>query len=84
MLTGLLILPIFFMAPSEPASQDPGGPVYDLQDLVNQRFPQRLHITSLIVEDREGDILRQAPLWELYQNEASLRASDLAELLFNG
>ena len=83
-LTGLLILPIFFMAPSEPASQDPGGPVYDLQDLVNQRFPQRLHITSLIVEDREGDILRQAPLWELYQNEASLRASDLAELLFNG
>jgi len=83
-LTCLLFPPIFFMAPSEPASQDPGGPVYDLQDLVNQRFPQRLHITSLIVEDREGDILRQAALWELYQNEARLRASDLAELLFNG
>ena len=79
-----MILPIFFMAPSEPASQDPGGPVYDLQDLVNQRFPQRLHITSLIVEDREGDVLRQSPLWELYQNEARLRASDLSELLFHG
>ena len=82
--TVLLILPIFFMAPTEPASQDPGGPVFDLADLVQDKFPPQLHITGFIVEDYEGDILRQAPLWELYRNEQRLRESDLGEFLYSG
>ena len=72
------------MRPTEQASQEPGGSVFDLQDLVNKVFPTRVFITSFIVEDREGDILRQAPLWELYQNERALRQSDMADHLFSG
>ncbi|MFP6634952.1 MAG: MMPL family transporter [Dehalococcoidia bacterium] len=83
-LTVLFALPIVFMAPPGPASQDPGGPVFDLLEAVNQRFPPRIHVTTFIVEDPQGDILRQQPLWELYQNERKLRASDLGSLLYSG
>ena len=83
-LTALFALPIVFMAPPGPASQDPGGPVFDLLETVNQRFPPRIHVTTFIVEDPQGDILRQQPLWELYQNERKLRASDLGSLLYSG
>ena len=83
-LTVLFALPIVFMAPPGPASQDPGGPVFDLLETVNQRFPPRIHVTTFIVEDPQGDILRQQPLWELYQNERKLRASDLGSLLYSG
>ncbi len=82
--TVLLVFPIFLLQPSEQASQEPGGPVFDLRDRVNERFPARVHIASFIVEDRDGDILRKAPLWELYRNEQALRASDMADLLFSG
>ncbi len=84
LVTGVLLLPMFLMAPTEQASRDPGGPVFDLQELVNERFPTRVHIASFVVEERDGDILRQAPLWELYQNEQALRDSDLGGLLFSG
>lgn len=83
-LTVVLLIPTFLMQPTEQASQDPGGPVFDLQELVNDRFTTRFHIYSFIVEDRQGDILRQAPLWELYQNERDLRESDLKGYLFSG
>ena len=83
-LTVLFALPIVFMAPPGPASQDPGGPVFDLLEAVNQQFPPRIHVTTFIVEDPQGDILRQQPLWELYQNERKLRASDLGSLLYSG
>ncbi len=82
--TALLVLPILFMQPTEQASQEPGGPAFDLRDKVNAQFPAQLHIASFIVEDREGDVLRQAPLWELYRNEKALRQSDMADLLFYG
>ncbi len=72
------------MAPEEQASQEPGGPVFDLQKKVNDRFRPRVHITSVIVEDRERDILRQEPLWELYQNEEALRRSEVGRLLYTG
>ena len=83
-LTVVLLVPTFLMRPTEQASQAPGGPVFDLQDLVNDRFTTRFHIYSFIVEDPEGDILRQAPLWELYRNEQALRESDLKGYLFSG
>ncbi len=82
--TGLLVLPVFLMRPTEQASQEPGGPVFDLRDKVNAQFPAPLHIASFIVEDRQGDVLRQAPLWELYRNEEALRHSEMGGLLFYG
>ena len=83
-ITVLLVLPILLLQPTEQASQEPGGPVFDLRDKVNAQFPAPLHVASFIVEDREGDVLRQAPLWELYRNEEALRQSDMADLLFYG
>ena len=83
-LTGLMAPPIFLMAPTKQASQDPGGPVFELQELVQRRFPPRIHGTVFIVEDRQGDILRPEPLWELYQNQKRLRDSDLGGFLYDG
>ncbi len=83
-LTVLLLFPTFLLQPTEQASQEPGGPVFDLRDRVNRQFPERVHIASFIVEDRDGDVLRQAPLWELYRAEQALRESDMAEFLFSG
>ena len=82
--TALLLLPTFLLLPTERASQEPGGPVFDLRDRVSEDFPARVHIASFVVEDREGDILRQAPLWELYRNSQALRESDMAQFLFYG
>ncbi len=84
LVTALLVPPIFLMQPTEQASQEPGGPVFDLRDKVNAQFPAQLHVASFIVEDREGDVLRQAPLWELYRNQEALRQSDMGDLLFYG
>ena len=84
LVTALLVLPVFLMHPDQQASQEPGGPVFDLRDKVNAQFPAQVHIASFIVEDREGDVLRQAPLWELYRNEEALRQSDMSDLLFYG
>ncbi len=83
-ITGLLIPPIFLLAPTEQASQEPGGPVFDIQETVHEKFAPRIHIASFIAEDRQGDILRQQPLWELYQNQERLRRSDLGPLLYSG
>ena len=91
-LTALFALPILFMERPGPASQEPGGPVFDLLETVNQRFPPRIHVTTFIVEDpladppedQQGDILRQQPLWDLYRNERKLRASELGSFLYKG
>ena len=84
LVTALLVLPALLLQPTEQASQEPGGPVFDLREKVNGQFPARLHVASFIVEDRTGDVLRQAPLWELYSNEENLRNSDMGDLLFYG
>ena len=67
------------MTPDEQASTEPGGAVFDLRDLVDERFPPALYVPSYILESPdgpEGDILTQAALWELYQNEEALRRAD--------
>ena len=77
--TLLLIIPLIALAPKEQASTDPGGPVFDLRDLVDERFPPALYVPSYILESRdgpEGDVLTQPVLWELYQNEEALRQAD--------
>ena len=50
--TGLLLIPLFLMQPTEQASQEPGGPVFELRDKLNAQFPPQLHIASFIVEDQ--------------------------------
>lgn len=77
--TLLLIIPLVTMAPGEQASTEPGGAVFDLRDLVDERFPPALFVPSYIVESGDGpdgDILTQAALWEMYRNEEVLRQAD--------
>ena len=78
-MTLLLIVPLVALAPDEQASTEPGGAVFDLRDLVDERFPPTLYVPAYILESPdgpEGDVLTQAALWELYQNEESLRLAD--------
>lgn len=77
--TLLLILPLMALAPEEQASTEPGGPVFELRDLVNERFPDELYVPAYILESPDGpdgDVLNQAALWELYQNEEEMRRAD--------
>ena len=74
--TVLLAIPMITMAPDESASDNPGGLVYDVEDLVNSTLPPRVHSAGFVVEARGGDILTQAPLLELYQNAQALRQAD--------
>ena len=75
-LTFLFAIPIFTMAPDETASDSPGGAVYDLQNLIDRTLPPRVHSPAFLVEAANGDILTQAPLWELFQNTVKLREAD--------
>ena len=79
--TGLLAVPMVTMAPDESASDDPGGEVYDLEKLVGENLPPRFYRKGFVVEARGGDMLTQAPLWELYQNTERLRALDSQGML---
>ncbi len=77
--TLLLVVPLIALAPEEQASTEPGGPVFDLRDLVDERFPPALYVPSYILETHdgpEGDVLTQPVLWELYQNQEALRRAD--------
>jgi predicted RND superfamily exporter protein len=75
-ITALLVIPTVVMAPDETASDIPGGRVYDLEDRYNDNLPPRFHQAFFLAEAREGDILTQEPLWELYQNTEKLKRAD--------
>ena len=64
------------MPPEEEASLDPSGQVFDLQEKIDDRFPRAVHGEGYIVEARDGDVLTQRELWELYQNTERLRQAD--------
>jgi predicted RND superfamily exporter protein len=74
----LLTIPLLTMVPDEDASGDPGGRVFDLQADIDQRFPPSVHAIGMIIEARDGDILTQKALWELYRNTERLRTADRA------
>ncbi len=75
-ITLLLIIPMLTMSTSEIPSLDPPGEVIDLGDTIDQRFAFPFHANAFIAESRDGDMLTQAALWELYRNEGRLRAMD--------
>ncbi len=75
-LTMLFVIPLLAMGTDEQASPDPGGDVFDLQDDIEERFQPLVHNNGFIVEARDGDMLTQAALWELYRNQQKLREAD--------
>ena len=75
-ITVLLVVPLLGMGSDEDASNDPSGEVFDLRDDIDDLFPSPIHGATYVVESRDGDILTQADLWELYRNEQKLREAD--------
>lgn len=76
-LTLLLFIPLIAMAPSERASDNPGGEVFEIREEMEVKLPLSVHYIPFVAEAKDGDILTQKELWELYQNEEELRNSDL-------
>jgi predicted RND superfamily exporter protein len=84
LLSLLLLFPVFALAPTQRASDEPGGAVFDIGDEVEDKFPPAAFSIPFVVEARDGDILTQKELWELYQNEKRLRESELGrEFLYS-
>ena len=80
-LTLLLVIPLLAMEPDVEASSDPKGQVFDLQDTLDRRFQAVVHRSAYILEARDGDVLTQPVLWELYRNAQELRDVDALGLL---
>ncbi|MBT98124.1 MAG: hypothetical protein CL902_05805 [Dehalococcoidia bacterium] len=75
-LTVALAVPMVLLTPDQDASDNPGGPVYDLQDTVDTQLPSRIFTPFFMAEARNGDFLTQQPLLELLQNSQKLRETD--------
>ncbi|MDA0264920.1 MAG: MMPL family transporter [Chloroflexi bacterium] len=78
LLTVALAVPMIVMTPEQDASDNPGGPVFDLQDIVDRELPRRIFTPFYMVEARDGDILTRQPLLELLRNSQKLREADAA------
>ena len=71
--TILLVIPFLAMQPTETASGEPGGEVFDSLVTADERFASQVYVISFIVEDPDGDLLRKDPLQELLTNEQAIR-----------
>ncbi len=83
-ITALLVIPFLTMAPTESASTEPGGPVFDARDRIDERFVSTVRPVLLIAEHDSGDLMRAEPLRELAAAEAAVRSDpDLDGALFS-
>ncbi|MDH3683487.1 MAG: MMPL family transporter [Acidimicrobiia bacterium] len=73
-LTLALMVPLVALAPSDSASTEPDGPVFDARDRIDERFVSSVHPVFVVIEDDGGDILRAEPLRRLLAAEDDLRA----------
>ena len=76
-LTLFLFIPLLVMTPTERASDNPGGEVFEITKEIEEKLPSSVHEIPFIAEAKDGDILTQKELWELYQNEEKLRQSEI-------
>ena len=72
------------MAPTEQASPNPPGEVYDLQKDIDDKFPTPVHFASYVLEPKNGDVLTRAVLLELKRNKEMLFDLDSKGLLAGG
>jgi len=72
------------MAPTEQASPNPPGEVYDLQKDIDNKFPTPVHFASYVLEPINGDVLTQQVLLELSNNRTILLDLDSKGLLAKG
>ncbi len=74
--TALLAIPFLTMAPSESASTEPGGAVFEARDLVDESFVSSIRQGLFIVESDDGDMLAAGPMQALVQASDALRNND--------
>ncbi len=71
--TILLAVPFLLMAPTETASGEPGGEVFETLEKADERFASRIYGIPIIVEATDGDLLRKDALQELLGNAQAVR-----------
>lgn len=84
LITLLLLLPIFLLAPESRASDDPGGEVFEVAERIGEDLPVATHTTFFILEARDGDLLKREVLLELQANQEALLGSGLVPYLSSG
>lgn len=72
-LTALLAIPFLTMAPTSTASPEPGGPVFDARDTINDRFDFQVFPIFVILEATDGDVLAPDVLRAVYDGVGQLR-----------
>ncbi len=73
LLTAALSIPFLTMEPTENASQEPAGGVFDARDSVDEKFVTSVFPTNFILEARDGNVLAKPVLVELLKNSRKLR-----------
>jgi len=82
-ITAVLAVPFLTMSPTESASTEPAGPVFDARDLIDERFTSSVYPTGIIAEAETGDLMLAEPLRELLAASTTLRAdAELGPNLF--
>ncbi len=74
-----LLIPLGLMAPNDRVTGNPKDEVFDLYEKIEDKMPEAYKYTGFIVEAKDGDILTQKELYELFQNEERLRNSDIGQ-----
>ena len=74
--TILLLYPLLQMSPSEQASPNPPGEVYDLQADIDTKLPTPVHFAYFMLEARNGDVLTRDVLLEFKENRDTLLLLD--------
>ena len=79
-----LLYPLVMLEPEEQASPNPPGEVYDLQAMIDDKFPSPVHFATFVIEAKEGDVLTASVLRELNKNKHILLNMDYREELNAG
>lgn len=80
--TALLAIPMITMEPTESASTEPTGPVFDARDAIDERFVSSVFPVFFIVEADDGNVADAESLRDLSMAEERLRR-DLGDSLFS-
>ena len=68
-----LLYPLVMLEPEEQASPNPPGEVYDLQAMIDDKFPSPVHFATFVIEAKEGDVLTASVLRELNKKNTFLQ-----------
>lgn len=83
-ITALLAVPMITMAPTESASTEPSGPVFDARDQIDERFVSSVLPTFFILEAHDANMVDADSLRDLFLVGEALRSDpDVGPNLFS-